>query len=96
MRIAYQSPWQSPFIERFVGTLRRELLNHVIVLSEEHMKCLLREFIEDYYHVARPQQGLDGDTPFPWEDPQDTSDSSRLVSIPVLGGLHHRYVGVAA
>ena len=63
VRTAYKSPWQNPFIERFVGTLRRELLNHVIVLSEDHLNRLLREFITEYYHVARPHQGLDGDTP---------------------------------
>jgi hypothetical protein len=58
VRTALQSPWQSPYLERFVGTLRRELLDHVIVLNERHLQRLLREFIEEYYHVARPHQGL--------------------------------------
>ena len=63
VRTAYRCPWQNPFVERFVGTLRRDLLDHVIVLGQGHLERLLREFIEQYYHPARPHQGLDGDTP---------------------------------
>ena len=92
---ALHSPWQNPFVERFIGTLRRELLDHVIPLSQTHLKRLLCEFIEDYYHVARPHQGLGGETPVPHEAP-DISGPTRLVSTPVLGGLHHTYSRVAA
>jgi putative transposase len=97
VRAAYRCPWQNPFVERFIGTLRRELLDHVIVLSRGHLDRLLREFIEDYYHVARPHQGLDGDTPIP----QPKADApitgpTKLISTPILGGLHHRYRRVAA
>jgi putative transposase len=83
-------------VERYGGTLRRELLDHVIVFNEEHLKRLLKEFIEEYYHLARPHQGLNGDTPFPSAKPESAADVSRLVSIPVVGGLHHRYMRVAA
>jgi hypothetical protein len=93
---AYRSPWQNPFVERFIGTLRRELLGHVIVLSQGHLERLLQEFIEEYYHVARPHQDLAGDTPMPRAKPPEISGPGKLVSIPVLGGLHHRYVRVAA
>lgn len=96
VRTAYRSPWQNPFVERFVGTLRRELLDHVIILGQRHLERLLREFIEEYYHVDRPHQGLNGDTPIPHEKPVKISGSSKVTSIPVLGGLHHRYVRVAA
>ncbi len=96
VRTAYRSPWQNPFVERFIGTLRREMLDHVIVLSQSHLERLLREFIEDYYHVARPHQGLDGDTPVSQTKQPEISGPSKLISIPVLGGLHHRYVRVAA
>jgi hypothetical protein len=90
-------PWQNPFVERFVGTLRRELLDHVIVLGQGHLERLLREFIHEYYHPARQHQSLDGDTP----TPQPKTDSlitgrTRLISTPILGGLHHRYQPVAA
>jgi len=96
VRTAYRSPWQNPFVERFIGTLRRELLDHVLVLSQGHLERLLRQFIEEYYHVARPHQGLKGDTPVPHAKPPEISGPGKLVSIPVLGGLHHRYVRVAA
>ena len=67
VRTAYRSPWQNPFVERDVATLRRELLDYVIVLDERHLKRLLREFIEQYDHLAPPHQGLEGETPFPTE-----------------------------
>ena len=96
VKSAYRSPWQNPFLERYIGTLRRELLDHVIILSEEHLKRLLKEFIEEYYHIARPHQGLDGDPTIPVAKPEPVTGASRLVSIPVFGGLHHRYVRMAA
>ena len=86
----------NPFIERFGGTLRRELLDHVLILNEGHLKRLLKEFIEDNYHRARPHQGLDGDPPIPAAKLEPMSGASRLVSIPVVGGLHHRCVREAA
>jgi len=96
VRTAYRSPWQTPYIERFVGTLRRELFDHVIVLSQRHCERLLREFIHDYCHVARPHQGLDGETPIPRERGPTIDGATKLVSIPVLGALHHRYERLAA
>jgi putative transposase len=96
VKTAYRSPWQNPFVERYGGTLRRELLDHVIILSQGHLKRLLKEFIEEYYHIARPHQGLDGDTPFPTNKPEPVTEPSQLVSIPVVGGLHHRYIRLAA
>jgi transposase InsO family protein len=96
VKTAYRSPWQNPFIERFVGTLRRELMDHVVVWSESHLRRLLREFINEYYHVARPHQGLDGDTPIASEKPKLIEGPSRLIAFPVCGGLHHRYERVAA
>ena len=67
-----------------------------MVLNEEHLKRLLKEFIEGYYHRARPHQGLNGDTPVPSAQYEPVAEVSRLVSIPVVGGLHHRYIRVAA
>lgn len=96
VKTAYRSPWQNPFVERYGGTLRRELLNHVMVLSQGHLRRLLKEFIEENYQVARPHQGLEGDTPFLRDKPEPVTEPSRLVSIPIVGGLHHRYVRLAA
>ena len=92
VRTAYRSPCQNPYVERMIGTLRRELLDHVIVLNQAHLERLLREFAEDCYHTARPHQGLGGETPV-----QETlHGEGELISIPVLGGLHHRYYRAAA
>ena len=96
VKTAHRSPWQNPFVERYGGTLRRELLDHIIVLNEGHLKRLLKEFIEEYYHLARPHQGLNGDTPVLRAKPESAANVSRLVSIPVVGGLHHRYMRMAA
>jgi len=95
-RTAYRSPWQNPYVERFIGTLRRELLDHVIVFNENHLKRLLREYIEGYYHIARPHQGLDGETPLTNNRLMLKEHPTKLVSIPICGGLHHRYERVAA
>ena len=96
VRTAYRSPWQNPYIERFVGTLRRELLYHVIVLSERHLNRLLREYIEQYYHSARPHQGPDGDTPVATKKPSVAGWSLKLIVFPICGELHHRYERAAA
>jgi len=96
VRTAYESPWQNPYIERMIGTLRRDLLQHVTVLSQGHLERLLREYLEDYYHTARPHQGLDGETPIPLEKVSTGAGGGELVAIPVVGGLHHRYQRLAA
>jgi hypothetical protein len=68
----------------------------VIILSQGHLKRLLKEFIEEYYHIARSHQGLDGDTPFSTNMTEPVTEPSRLLSFPVVGGLHHRYIRLAA
>ncbi len=91
VRIAYRSPWQNPIVERVIGTLRREVLDHVIVFGERHLRSLLKEFIEVYYHTERPHHSLEGNTPVPTVVPEEPPDPDKLVSIPILGGLHHKY-----
>jgi transposase InsO family protein len=92
VRTAYRSPWRNPYIERFIRTLRRELLDHLIVLNQAHLERLLKEFIEEYHHPARPHQGLGGETP----SLSTMADEGELISVPVVGGLHHRYYRAAA
>ena len=92
VRTAYESPWQNPYVERMIGTLRRELLHHVIVLSQGHLERLLREYLDQYYHTARPHQGLGGETPAL----AVLEGEGELISVPVVGGLHHRYYRAAA
>ena len=92
VRTAYDSPWQNPYIERMIGTLRREVLDPVMVLSQGHLERLLREYLEHYYHTARPHQGLGGETPVQGA----LQGEGKLISVPVVGGLHHRYYRAAA
>jgi transposase InsO family protein len=91
--IAPRSPWQTPYIERLIGSIRRECLDHVIVRDEEHLRQILSHYFA-YYHRDRPHSGLDGEAPEEREiEPRELGD---VVSIPRLGGLHHRYTRAAA
>ena len=92
-RTAYRSPWQNGHVERVIGTLRRSCLDHVIVFNERHLRNVLGEFVA-YYHEHRPHQALGGDSPDGRE--VETPESGKIVSIPILGGLHHRYEREAA
>jgi hypothetical protein len=84
------SPRANAIIERFMGTLRRECLDHLIVLDEQHLRSVLAEFVR-YYNLERPHRTLWLATPVPVDRPTEGSVRSR----PVLGGLHHVYERVA-
>ena len=84
---APKSPWQNPFVERVIGTLRRDCTDHVIALSEKHLRRVLGEYVNDYYDPIRCHLSLDGDAPIP----RRVERSGKVVSTPILGGLHHRY-----
>jgi transposase InsO family protein len=90
--IAPRSPWQNPYCERVIGSIRRECLNHVIVLSERHLKRILASYLE-YYHDSRPHLSLDRNSPTPRDVEPPSQDE--VVSIPQVGGLHHRYTRAA-
>jgi len=86
--IAPRSPWQNPFIERLIGSIRRECLDHILVISEAHLRRVLREYFA-YCHDSRPHQSLDGNAPRPREI--EPPSQGRIVAEPRVGGLHHRY-----
>ena len=86
-----RSPWQNPYVERVIGSLRRECLNHVIVFNETHLRRLLRGYLA-YYHRSRTHLALDKDAP----DGRACSAGGHIVVTPELGGLHHRYDRQAA
>ena len=88
-----QSPWQNPFVERLIGSIRRECLNHVLVLGERHLRRILTRHFR-YYHRARTHLALDKDAPD--VRPVELPEAGRIVEIPEVGGLHHRYVRQAA
>ena len=90
---APRSPWQRAYIERVIGTIRRECLDHVIVWREAGLYRHLRRFA-DYYHRSRTHLGLEKDTPE--SRPVQGPEAGRIVAIPEVGGLHHRYERRAA
>ena len=89
-RTSFRSPWQNGVAERWVGNCRRDLLDHVIVLNERHLKRLLGEYIR-YYHDDRTHLALEKRTPEGRAAATNTSVSCEVVSMPRLSGLHHRY-----
>jgi transposase InsO family protein len=88
-RTSFRSPWQNGVAERWIENCRRELLDHVIVLNRRHLKRLINEYVR-YYNEDRTHLGLDKQTPAARNEAK-TSSSNKVVSIPRLGGLHHRY-----
>jgi putative transposase len=85
---APRSPWQNPYCERLIGSIRRELLDHVIVGGERHLQRLLSSYFA-YYHQARPHAGLGHNAPEPRA--VEPPERGRVVAEPMVGGLHHRY-----
>jgi putative transposase len=90
---APRSPWQRAYVERVIGTIRRECLDHVIVLHQTSLSRHLQLFL-DYYHQTRCHLALNKDTPE--SRPVQPSHLGRIISIPQVGGLHHRYERRAA
>jgi putative transposase len=90
---APRSPWQRAYVERMIGTIRRECLDHLIVFNEASLCRHLQAFI-GYYHRTRTHLALEKDAP----DPRSVQppDAGRIISIPEVGGLHHRYERRAA
>nr|CRH04699.1 Putative transposase, IS3 [Candidatus Magnetococcus massalia] len=88
VRTAPRSPWQNAICERTIRTLRRELFNHVIVISPAHLKKLLDEYLI-YFHGSRTHLGLNKDTPI--HSPIQLLTDGEIKATPFLGGLHHRY-----
>ena len=90
IRTAVKAPLMNSICERFVGSARRECLDHIILIGERHMKHVLDEFCLRYFNTRRPHQGLAQRIPV--STPRQTcSDASKVVAMPVLGGLHHDY-----
>ncbi len=88
VRTSPPSPWQNGYAERWVGTLRRELLDHVIVLGERHLLRLVREHVA-YYNEDRPHMSLGRDAPV--ARAVQPPSGGRVVALPRVGGLHRRY-----
>lgn len=90
---APHSPWQNPYSERLNGSIRRECLDHVIVFSENHLRRILAAYVA-YYNGSRTHLSLEMDSPE--TRPVQTPDQGNIISVPQIGGLHHRYERRAA
>jgi hypothetical protein len=93
VRTAPRSPWQNAYVERLIGSIRRECLDHVIVANEVGLRRALASYVS-YYMKSRTHLALTKDSPMP--RPVQSSSSGRIVATPEVGGLHHRYDRVAA
>ena len=85
---APRSPWQNPYVERIIGSIRRECLNHIIILNERHLRLHLKSYAT-YYHEARTHLSLDKQSPVPRSI--EPPDQGKVVAISHVGGLHHEY-----
>jgi putative transposase len=90
---APRSPWQNPYVERVIGSIRRECLDHVVVFNERHLRRVLSSYV-DYYHRTRTHLALDKDCPE--RRPMQARRTGKVIAIPQVGGLHHRYLRRAA
>jgi transposase InsO family protein len=90
---APHSPWQNPFVERIIGSIRRDCLDHIIVLNERHLRRILREYFS-YYHSCRTHISLNKDPPE--TRTVEPPEMGNVVAFPHVGGLHHRYGRIAA
>ena len=88
---APRSPWQNAYVERVIGPIRRECLDHIIVFREESLRPVLRSYIS-YYHTSRLHLSLEKDSP----NRRAVQSVGTVVAIPQVGGLHHRYERRAA
>lgn len=89
-RTSIRSPWQNGVAERWVGSCRRELLDQVIPLNENHLRRLVRDYVV-YYHDDRTHDALDKDSPGGRATEHKPSPESTVISLARLGGLQHRY-----
>jgi len=87
--IAPASPWQNGFVERLIGSIRRECVDHIIVLGEEHLRRILKSYAR-YYNATRTHLALDKDAPVS----RPVQRTGVIRSVAILGGLHHHYLRV--
>jgi len=90
VRTAHRSPWQNPVAERWIESCRREPLDHVIVLDDRHLKRLIHSYLI-YHHEDRCHLGLEKDAPACRNVTPRPSSKAKVVALPRVGGLHHRY-----
>jgi len=90
---APRSPWQNAYVERVIGSIRRECLDHIVIFNESHLRRVLSSYV-DYYQRTRTHLSLDKDCPA--SRPIQRRSVGRVVAIQKVGGLHHCYERLAA
>jgi transposase InsO family protein len=90
---APRSPWQNPFVERVIGSIRRDCLDHVIVINEPHLRRIFCKYFS-YYHTCRTHLSLNKEPPE--SRVVEPAELGNIVEFPRVGGLHHRYARIAA
>jgi hypothetical protein len=83
-----RSPFQNPYAERVIGSIRRECLDHLIIIGEDQLRRILRDYL-NYHHNSRPHWSLERNSPFPREI--EAPSKGKVIAISQVGGLHHRY-----
>ena len=83
--------WKTPYCcERFLSSVRRECLDFFLILSEQHLRKIMQQY-QAYFNHARPHQGINQQIPCPAEQAEEQATNGEIISLPVLGGLHHDY-----
>jgi putative transposase len=88
---AYTSPWQNGYAERLIGSIRRECLDHFIIMNQDHLRAVLEEYVR-YYNTQRTHLGIGKDSP----ESRDAQADGEINKVAVVGGLHHYYFRRAA
>jgi len=83
------APWQNGYVERLIGTLRRECLDHLLIFSEAHLRKIISAYVA-YYNHTRTHMALQKDAPLQ----RSVQWSGSIAAIPVMAGLHHQYVRI--
>ncbi len=94
VHLPFRAPRANAYAERWVGTVRREVLDHLLIFGPQQLERVLHEFI-DHYHTARPHQGLGQQTPIRAAEVRSEPDSAQIIRIDRLGGLIHEYARAA-
>jgi transposase InsO family protein len=90
MEGTYQMPKANGVCERFMGSLRRECMDHILIHDDKHLRQVVNAYTA-YFNQERPHQGIDQQIPDQYELPRSKSTSGRIISKAILGGLHHSY-----
>lgn len=94
LKTPYHAPRANAFCERFLGSVRRECLDHLLILHEHQLSCVLQAYIA-YFNLARPHQCLQQQIPDPSAARFADARDGPIIAVPILGGLHHDYRRVA-